>query len=98
VNQAQVEDLSYSAVPVSFFLMSKSAEAILEQFKTLAPEEQRRVCEWIREHTPSAPPLAIRRPIAEIAGKYHARPPADAKDHDRGFAEAAALGTLPDPA
>ena len=68
--------------------MSTKAQTVLEEFKALPPDEQREVSNFILRLT-SAPSVR-RRAVADVAGKYHARPDLDAKDHDRGFAEAIA--------
>jgi len=71
--------------------MSTRALAVLEEFKRLPLQEQREVSDFIlRQLTAIAPPPSRRRTIADIAGKYRAQPDGEAKDHDRGFAEAAA--------
>lgn len=71
--------------------MSTKAQSVLEEFKALPPDEQREVSDFILRKLTVLPPLPARRhAIADIAGKYHAQPDAEAKDHDRGFAEAAA--------
>ena len=36
------------------------------------------------------PPASRRRKISDIVGKYRSNPDQQAKDHDRGFADAAA--------
>jgi hypothetical protein len=66
--------------------MSTKAQAVLEAFRHLPPEEQREIADSVLSQLPARP----RRTIADVAGKYHAQPDPDAKDHDRGFAEAAA--------
>jgi hypothetical protein len=70
--------------------MSTKARAILEEFRALPPTEQREVSHLILESLVSAPPSSRRRTISDVAGKYRAIPDPGAKDHDRGFAEAAA--------
>jgi hypothetical protein len=71
--------------------MSTKAQAVLEEFQRLPLPEQREVSEFILRQLARVPqPASPRRTIAEIAGKYHTRPDPKAKDHDRGFAEAAA--------
>jgi hypothetical protein len=56
----------------------------------LPPKEQLEISSSLLEHIVSFPPRPHRRKIADIAGKYRANPDAEAKDHDRGFAAAAA--------
>jgi hypothetical protein len=70
--------------------MSTKAQAILDEIRTLPPKEQREVSDLILQHFVSVPPSSHRRTIADIAGKYRANPDTDAKDHDLGFAAAAA--------
>jgi hypothetical protein len=70
--------------------MSTKAQTILDEIRALPPREQREVSEFIIRHIVSTPPPSHRRTIADIAGKYRANPDPDAKDHDRGFAVAAA--------
>lgn len=71
--------------------MSTKAQAVLEEFQRLPLAEQREVSEFILRQVAKVPqPASRRRTIADIAGRYHARPDPEAKDHDRGFAEAAA--------
>jgi hypothetical protein len=71
--------------------MSTKAQSVLEEYKALPPNEQREVSDFIlRQLTATPHPLARRNAIADIAGKYHAHADAEAKDHDRGFAEAVA--------
>jgi hypothetical protein len=71
-------------------MMSTKAQAILDEIRALPPKEQREVSNFILEHLVSVPPPSPRRAIADIAGKYRAKPDPEAKDHDRGFAAAAA--------
>ena len=70
--------------------MTARAAEILEQFRQLPRAEQRELTEAIlREATESrGQPRRRRKTIADIAGKYRPTPTDDAKDHDRGFAEA----------
>jgi hypothetical protein len=42
------------------------------------------------EHLVSLPPASRHHTISDIAGKYRAHPDPEAKDHDYGFAAAAA--------
>ena len=71
--------------------MSTKAQAILDEIRALPPEEQREVSDFIVRHFVSVPPPhSHRRTIADIAGKYRANPDPKAKDHDCGFAAAAA--------
>lgn len=71
--------------------MSTRAQAILDEIRALPAQEQREVSEFIVQHFVSVlPPSSPRRSIKDIAGKYRAKPDLDAKDHDRGFAAAAA--------
>jgi hypothetical protein len=70
--------------------MSTKAQAMLEEIQALPPTEQREVSHFILEHLVSVPPPSRRRTISDIAGKYRANPDPEAKDHDRGFAAAAA--------
>src|SRR6266536_128730 len=71
--------------------MSTKAQAILDEIKALPVPEQREVAHSILRQLTIAPRLTSRRrTIADVAGKYHARPDREAKDHDRGFAEAVA--------
>jgi hypothetical protein len=70
-------------------MMSTKAQAILEEFRTLPPTEQREVSHFILEHLVSLAPSSRRHTIADIAGKYRSQPDPEAKDHDRGFAAAA---------
>ena len=70
--------------------MSTKAQAILEEIRALPPEEQREVSDLILQHFVSPPPRSHRRAIADIAGKYRPNPDTAAKDHDLGFAAAAA--------
>jgi hypothetical protein len=71
-------------------MMSTKAQAILEEFRALPPTEQREVSHFILEHLVSLPPTSRRHTISDIAGKYRSKPDPEAKDHDRGFAAAAA--------
>jgi len=72
-------------------MMSTKAQAILDEIRALPPKEQREVSDLIVQHFVSvAFPPSRRRTIADIAGKYRANPDPEAKDHDRGFAAAAA--------
>lgn len=73
-----------------FFRMSTKAQAVLEAFRHLPPKEQREIADSVLRQLARPQPARPRRTIADIAGKYHAQPDPDAKDHDRGFAEAAA--------
>jgi len=70
--------------------MSTKAQAILDEIKLLPPPEQREVADLILRQLAVASPPLLRRAIADVAGKYHARPDAEGKDHDRGFADAVA--------
>jgi hypothetical protein len=71
--------------------MSTKAQAILDEIRALPPNEQREVSDFIVQHFVSVlPPPSHRRTISDIAGKYRANPDPEAKDHDRGFAAAAA--------
>jgi hypothetical protein len=70
--------------------MSSKAQAILDEIRSLPPKEQREISSSILEHLVSLQPGSHRRTIAEIAGKYRAHPDPEAKDHDCGFAAAAA--------
>jgi hypothetical protein len=70
--------------------MSAKARAILDEIRTLPPKEQREVSDFILQHLVSVSAPSHRRSIADIAGKYRANPDPEAKDHDRGFAAAAA--------
>jgi hypothetical protein len=70
--------------------MSTKAQAILEEIRALPPTEQREVSRMILESLVSGPPSSRRRTISDIAGKYRANPDPEAKDHDAGFAAAAA--------
>lgn len=70
--------------------MSAKAQAILEEIQALPPAEHREVSHFILEHLVSVPTPSRRRTISDIAGKYRANPDPDAKDHDSGFAAAAA--------
>jgi hypothetical protein len=71
--------------------VSTKAQAILDEIRALPSKEQREVSDFILQHFVSvSPPSAHRRTIADIAGKYRANPDPEAKDHDRGFAAAAA--------
>ena len=67
------------------------ARAILEEIQALPPAEQGEICHFILEHLAALPPLSRRRKISDIAGKYRADPDLEAKDHDCGFATAAAV-------
>jgi len=68
--------------------MSTKAQTVLAQFKALSPDEQREVSISIFQQRPvQSQPLQRRRKISDVAGKYHALPDMEAKDHDRGFAE-----------
>jgi hypothetical protein len=69
--------------------MSAVAMQILEQFRKLPPAERREVCEVILRESAQVHPAAGRKSIADIAGKYRPQPDADAKPHDREFADAA---------
>jgi len=72
-------------------VMSTNAQAILDEIRALPPKEQREVSDFIMRNFVSVEvPPARRRTVAEIAGKYRANPDPEAKDHDRGFAAAAA--------
>jgi len=62
----------------------------LEEIRALPSAEQREVSHFILEHLVSVPPRSSRRTISDIAGKYRANPDPEAKDHDCGFAAAAA--------
>jgi hypothetical protein len=70
--------------------MSTKAQAIVDEFRALPPTEQREVSSFILQHLVEVAPSLRRRTIADIAGKYRAHPDAEAKDHDFGFASAAA--------
>jgi hypothetical protein len=71
--------------------MSTKAQAVLDQIRALPPDEQLEISDFILQHIVSVPPTSSRRrAIADIAGKYRATPDPKAKDHDRGFAAAAA--------
>jgi hypothetical protein len=70
--------------------MSTKARAILDEIQALPPTEQREISCFILENLVSAPLPSRCRTIAEIAGKYRPNPDPEAKDHDRGFAAAAA--------
>jgi hypothetical protein len=71
-------------------LMSTKARAILDEIRALPPQEQREVSEFIVQHFVSDQQPSPRRTITDIAGKYRANPDLKAKDHDCGFAAAAA--------
>ncbi len=71
-------------------MMSTKAQAILEEIRALPPGEQREVSDFILQHFVFVPPHSHHRTIADIAGKYRVNPDAAAKDHDLGFAAAAA--------
>jgi hypothetical protein len=62
---------------------------ILEQFRKLPPLERREVCEVILRESVQLNSSDRRKTIADIAGKHRPQPHADAKMHDREFAEAA---------
>ena len=70
--------------------MSTIALSIVEEFKRLPLSEQRQVCEALLREMAYDHPAASQpaRRIADIAGRYQPQSTADAKDHDRGFAEA----------
>jgi hypothetical protein len=71
--------------------MSTKAQAMLDEIRSLSPDEQREISNFILRHLVSIPTTSSRRrTIADVAGKYRATPDTDAKDHDRGFAAAAA--------
>jgi hypothetical protein len=71
--------------------MSTKAQTILDEIRALPPQEQREVSDFIVQHFVSVlPSPAHRRTISDIAGKYRASTDPEAKDHDRGFAAAAA--------
>jgi hypothetical protein len=71
--------------------MSTKAQAILDEIRALPPKEQRELSDFLMHHfLPVTIPSSPRRTIADIAGKYRANPDPEAKDHDRGFAAAAA--------
>lgn len=70
--------------------MTMVAEKFVEEFKRLAPDEQREVCAAVLQvlavrQTPAAPRA---RGIATIAGKYRPLPNPEAPAHDLGFVEA----------
>jgi hypothetical protein len=69
--------------------MSTNAQAIVDEIQALPPTEQREIFNFVLRHFSSSAPLSSRK-VADIAGKYRANPDSDAKDHDRGFAAAAA--------
>jgi hypothetical protein len=72
--------------------MSTKAQAILDEIRALPPDEQREISDFILRHIVSIPAKSSRRRvIADIAGKYRATPDTEATDHDRGFADAAAV-------
>jgi hypothetical protein len=67
--------------------------AILDEIRALPPNEQREVSKFIVQHFVSILPPRSQchtRTISDIAVKYRANPDPEAKDHDRGFAAAAA--------
>ena len=70
--------------------MNTKAQAILEEIQALPPTEQREVSHFILEHLVTLPPASRHRTISDVAGKYRANPDPEAKDHDCGFATAAA--------
>jgi hypothetical protein len=70
--------------------MSTKAHAILNEIRALPLGEQREVSDLILRHIVSVSMSARRRTIADIAGKYRSSPDTEAKDHDLGFAAAAA--------
>jgi hypothetical protein len=70
--------------------MSTKAQAILEEIQALSPAEQREVSHFILEHLGPVRTAPCRRTISDIAGKYRANTDPEAKDHNCGFAGAAA--------
>jgi hypothetical protein len=82
--------LSFSCGTAIVQLMSTKAQAILDELLALPPGEQREVSNFILQHLVSFSPPTHRRTIADIAGKYRVNPDPEAKDHDLGFAAAAA--------
>jgi len=70
--------------------MSTKAQAILDEIRALPPNEQREVSTFILQYFVAAPLPSLKRRIADIAGKYRPDPDWAAKDHDLGFADAAA--------
>jgi hypothetical protein len=68
--------------------MSVVAMQILEQLRKLSPPERREVCEAILRESVQPLPADRRKTIADIAGKHRPQPDADAKPHDRAFADA----------
>ena len=71
-------------------MMSTKAQAILEANSSVAADRTARDFPFYFG-TSCHPSAASRhRTISDIAGKYRANPDPEAKDHDRGFAAAAA--------
>jgi hypothetical protein len=69
--------------------MSVAAMQILEQVRKLSPAERRELCEAILRESVQLNSIVSGKTIADVAGKYGPQPDADAKLHDREFAEAA---------
>ena len=71
--------------------MSRKVQAVMDEIRALPHDEQREVPDFILQHIVSIPATsAHRRLIVDMAGKYRATPDMEAKDHDCGFAAAAA--------
>jgi len=65
-----------------------SAE-ILAQFRKLSPSEQRELFQAMLQQSFLANTAARHsRTLDEVLGKFSPQPDPEAKDHDRGFAEA----------
>jgi hypothetical protein len=75
---------------LNLWRMSAGAQVIVDEIRALPPKEQRELFDFILQHFASVPPSPRARKVADIAGKYRANPDLEAKDHDRGFAAAAA--------
>ena len=72
--------------------MTATAAQVLEQFRKLPAADQQELTAAILRETSAKldQPGSRRKTIGEIAGQYRPQIADDAKDHDRGFAEAVA--------
>jgi hypothetical protein len=59
--------------------MSIKAQAILEEIRSLPPEEQREISLSILEHLESLPPRRQEISVAELTGHYRGNPEAEGK-------------------
>jgi hypothetical protein len=70
--------------------MTKATAQLLEKVRKLPAAERRELCEAILREGVAGPrrSAAVKRRIADVAGKYTPNVDAGGADHDRGFAEA----------